>query len=180
VPLILGIDPGFSFIGYTIITIEKEPAVVKCGLVRTKRSDKRRGILQSDDNFRRSREIHESLLSVTEEHLSEIKIMASEAMSWPRNASVSAKVGMCWGVMAAIADNFDLAAVSMSPQHLKNHFLGRMSGKKKEIQAAVLERLPEMAELVEGVPNRQQDHIYDAAAVAIMANDISEVARALK
>lgn len=177
---ILGVDPGFANLGWAVLHIGSRPELVDCGVIVTKKSNRKQPTFAASDTFRRARELSGYLENRAGAYLGEVRILASESMSWPRNAATSAKLGMAWGILASLSERFQWSSVDISPQELKRHFLGRASGSKEEIQTAVLERWPEMEGVVSGITPGLREHIYDAAAVSLMAFDTSEVARVLR
>jgi crossover junction endodeoxyribonuclease RuvC len=174
---ILGVDPGFAKIGWTIARLSAtgvEP--VAMGLITTKKSDKKLKVLASDDNVRRAREIVVALDSVLVEY--NVYAICAESKSFPRNASAAAKVAICWGILVKTAVSLDVPLIQARPQEIKQKLCGKANASKKEIQAACdqLYGIDTLQPLVEGVTRSNLEHPYDALATVIACSD-SEVLR---
>ena len=91
---VLGIDPGFASIGYSIGLITSKSVIVRhMGTFRTKKDNSKKKILVADDNIRRTREIAEWLAQTIESW--NVKIICAESMSHPRNSSAASKMALC-------------------------------------------------------------------------------------
>jgi Holliday junction resolvasome RuvABC endonuclease subunit len=172
----LGIDPGFASIGYAIVQIEPEK-LIDLGVIRTEKSGKKRGVLASDDNLRRAREIHKALLR----KILGLRVVAicAESMSFPRNASAAAKVAISWGVLASIAEQLAIPIVQASPQEIKRKLCGRKDASKADIEAAVRKLYKSPVE--PNVPRSLREHAWDAlsAIAACQDSDVLMMARRL-
>ena len=171
---ILSIDPGFSSVGWTLGSINTSGDIdyVGCGVIRTKKSNAK--VLVCDDNVVRAREIVAGLMKLFEDldaHPSGLKAIVSEAQSWPRNASVSAKVGMCWGIISTFAHVCEIPLVQISPQNLKKTLTGRKSASKQDVADAVCDVWPDIQGDADKHPSTQREHIYDAAAALIASKE---------
>ena len=171
---ILAIDPGFSSVGWTLGEISEDGNIgyVGCGVIRTKKSTAK--VLACEDNVVRAREIAGGIMSLFEElqaHPSKLKAIVSEAQSWPRNASVSAKVGMCWGVMSTFAHVCEIPLVQVSPQNLKKCLTGKKTASKKDVADVVCKVWPKIGPDAKKWPTGQHEHIYDSAAALIASSE---------
>lgn len=174
--LVLGIDPGFSSLGFAVVQVEAENLKpIQLGVVRTEKSNAKANVLASDDNVRRIREISATIYSLMEGKFA----LCSESQSWPRNAGSSAKVGMAWGAIAGFSEILDIPILQVSPMGLKKAITGNKSATKEEVMAALNARFGRDfgAELVkQGVPASQHEHAYDALG-AVVAMENSETFR---
>lgn len=180
--IVFGIDPGFASCGWATVQLlpEGRERVVDAGVVRTEKSAKKRAVLASDDNHRRSVELFGALWRLVASQ--RVVAIAAESQSWPRNAGASAKVGMAWGVISAIAARLELPLVQASPQAVKRAICGRKDASKEDVLAALEQRYGvEQLEPILALPKTQQEHPSDAlaAAVACLDSEIVRMARQL-
>ena len=171
-PHILGIDPGFAACGIAVYDVAAED-VPLLDVIRTEKSSKKRGVLASDDNLRRAREICEALVEVVDRF--DVVVICAESMSFPRNSSAAAKVAMAWGVLGTISSIRGIPIVQASPQEIKKTLCGRKDASKDEIEDAVRARYSG-ARVRDGVPQSFHNHSWDALS-AIAAGMNSEVVR---
>lgn len=197
---LVGFDPGFAALGYAVCVCDRTPEgqrrfrVMRMGLLRTEKSDAKRGVRAVDDNFRRTREIAvgvERVLRVGTPHagvslgLAPARVVCAEAMSFPRSSSVAAKVAMTWGVIATLVTLRELAVVQATPQEVKKALCAQTKASKEDVRAAIEKRFG--ADLsgriydADGAVMTRRDrfeHPYDALAAAVACLD-SEVVQAL-
>lgn len=171
--ILLGVDPGFASIGLAALDLETD-RVVRFGVFRTAKDDRKGRTLAVEDNVRRAREIAVALASIVDE-LDPIAI-AAEAMSFPRSSSVAAKLALTWGVLVAMAEHHGLAIVQASPQEVKRGTCGRKDASKEDVAAELRRRWPELDVLEDAIPKSQREHPYDALAAAAVATT-SDVVR---
>jgi len=175
VGIVLGIDTGFSTMGLSLVeltaTVER---VLGVRTLVTKKSAKKAGVRASDDNVRRARELASELRKRLEKY--DVKALCMESQSWPRNASSSAKIGISWGIIAAVAESKDLPILQASPQAIKKALVGANNASKEEVIAAIRKRFPEIK-----WPNAKglHEHIADAtgAVVACMDSEVIKMVR---
>lgn len=185
-PIMLGLDLGFSSVGYAAIAYPAADATTdlfrldEFGVFRTKKETKKANVLATEDNLRRAREIATfmgGLMDRLEEGQNRLVAIAVESMSWPRNAAVVAKMGIAWGVFAAVAHQRRLPILQASPQGIKKWACGRRDASKDEIAAAMHPRVQRLNttrlgvatfdELVTKIPKGEREHPFDALAVAL-------------
>lgn len=176
---VLGLDPGFASFGYSILRLTpKGEEVVAVNVIRTKKTDKKRNVLASDDNFRRARAIAAVLREVVIGFRP--KALTAEALSLPRNASAAAKVAMSWGILADIVEEFQLPMVQQSPQGIKKKLCGKMTASKVEVREFLLERYPgAFGMFMSSTPEGQWEHGFDAVSSTAATLD-SDVLRAVR
>jgi crossover junction endodeoxyribonuclease RuvC len=176
---LLGLDPGFANMGWAVLElgVSSEQAVA-CGVLRTEKSDKKRKVLASDDNLRRSREVAGELKKILDTWT--ITAICAESMSFPRNSSAAAKMAMCWGSIATFSLLRGLSLVQSSPQEIKKALCGRKDASKEDIAEAVRKRYVGVEKMLEPVTPSVREHAYDAFASIAASLDTSEVIRVLR
>lgn len=180
--LVLGIDPGFSSVGYALVNILPESeSLVRVGVLTTKKSAAKHAVYASDDNFRRSREIYRSLADLVS-YRGHVMAICVESMSFPRSSSVAAKVAMCWGVLASLSESLGIPLVQISPQDVKKCVCNSRTASKTDVFKALCKRYPDMKPMCDAmkIPNTQLEHPTDALAtvVAALGGDVLRLARA--
>ena len=174
---VLGLDPGFRNLGYSVMEIASWGQKVHvAGAFKTDKSDKKRKVLAADDNFRRGREISKFLNELMEQW--KVSAICTEAMSFPRNAGAAVKIAIAWGVIVALAERRRLAVVQASPQEIKLALCGSKSASKEDVEAAV-EKLYSVAPLLEGTARTFHEHAYDSVAAIVTCVD-SDVMQAIR
>lgn len=179
---VLGIDPGFASIGLAVVAIGPNPQddrPVRMALFRTQKSSAKRKVRASDDNLERAKEIAQWLQTMVQTY--DVKLICAETMSFPRSASVAAKMAMCWGVIAAISSRDRIPVTQASPQEIKKTMCQNKSASKEEVQASL--NLLFRTDLVgpncvladARLPGSQLEHPYDALAAVVACRDSAEV-----
>lgn len=193
---VLGLDPGMRCVGWAIFRLYRDGKLdfVIGGTFGTEKADKKSKTLSTDDNFRRAREIARHLLKITREF--DVKAIAAEGMSFPRSSSVAAKMAMCWGVLAMLAELLDpLPVLQASPQQLKKACgvmplprqpkvdPGDKAAKKiadrarramkaqskSDVQEAMSRMFPALSDVLDNVPKDEREHPADACAAVVCA-----------
>lgn len=164
---VLGIDGGFASIGVSIIELLADSEALRLSrVIRTEKSDKKREVRQSDDNMRRAGLIARDLAAIIRTYKPEA--ICIEAMSFPRSSSVAAKMALTFGIVAALAEGYDLPIIQASPQDVKLAMCGRKNASKDEICAEVETRFPEIAWPAQ---KGLWEHAADAVAVVVACLD---------
>jgi crossover junction endodeoxyribonuclease RuvC len=165
-PLLIGIDPGFSSLGLAEVTLlPNEEIVRRVAVVRTAKSEKKRGVRVSDDNIRRISELAEAVVPWLS---SGVIAICAESQSWPRNSSSSGKVGMAWGVVGALAQQRGIPILQATPMEIKRAMTGSGTATKRAVQAALEARYGEI-----DWPKQRtlQEHASDALAAIVACLD---------
>jgi len=183
--VLLGIDPGLRSFGYAAIAFPRDPSsdvmrVEDFGYFGTQKATKKQHVYSTEDLLKRGRELATFLdaLIVKQQHdRARLVAICAEAMSWPRNASAVAKIGIAWGVILTTALRHRLPILQASPQEIKKRIAGRLDATKKEVEEGVLRRVQRanadhlgttvFAEAAARIPKTVQEHPFDAAAAAI-------------
>jgi len=139
-PVVMGLDTGFSNIGFTFARLDgpqaKDLTILEIGYFDTeKASGKNKGIRSADDNFERARTIARVLFS----HASKWKprVITFESMSFVRSAPTMAKIGMCFGVVAALVEQLDVPVMAAMPTEIKKALTGGRDASKADVQQAL-------------------------------------------
>jgi Holliday junction resolvasome RuvABC endonuclease subunit len=140
-PHILGVDTGFRNFGIAKLQFNSKGQLELLGaeVIKTEKSAKKQETLASSDNLRRVAELTEAVAAWFDE---ELLAVCCEAMSLPRQASVSCKIGLAFGVLGALAQQHGVPIIQVSPQNLKLAVAGSKSATKEEIIAAVGKQFP--------------------------------------
>jgi crossover junction endodeoxyribonuclease RuvC len=159
---IIGIDPGFASMGLAHVQLlAKKERVLRMGVIRTQKSTKKQNILATEDNIKRTSELYSELQKWMNP---DVIAICAEGQSWPRNASSSAKVGMAWGVIVAIAEQAGIPIIQASPQEIKKILTGKRSASKLTVQIALIEKY----ELdLSQAKFTNSDHCFDALAAIV-------------
>jgi crossover junction endodeoxyribonuclease RuvC len=160
---ILGIDPGFSSLGWAVLYPTLEG-----------RLNPKVQLRSSEDNIRRAQEIYNELIIILEAH--EVRLICTETMSWPRNAGVVAKMGIVWGVIASVAQLYRVPLIQASPMEIKRAVTGDGKASKERMIARIIELFPNLA-----LPTQTtlQEHAADAVG-AVIACQGSQLFKAIE
>jgi len=195
--LVLGIDPGFASLGFALLELGGPrdgsglvpDLVIKIGVIRTTKTDKKQKVLSADDNTRRCRELARALralfvigapargagVAALFEAGDVVRLVCAEKMSFPRNASAAAKVAMTWGLIMGHVDLHDLPLLQASPQDVKKRVTGNASASKEDIERAMVKKFGRgLYRMLKGVPPGQHEHAFDALASAVACLDSDE------
>lgn len=144
--LALGCDTGLAHFGWAVAEVRRDRlALCALGVISTEQSDAKRRVLAASDTFRRAREVSAALEVAVRRasvvHGGRVRLACYEAISLPRDAGASAKVGVGFGVFAGYVERWAVPALEVSPQGLKKALTGRGDASKVEVALAVAERL---------------------------------------
>ena len=175
----LGLDPGFASFGWAIVRLFPErERVAALGVIETKKSPKKLSVRAADDNSVRTRIIAEALQKLVERY--HPKVIAAEAFSQPRNASVSGKLGRAWGAVDTLSVFSGLPVIQASPQAIKKALCGKQNASKDEVQEALRVRYSgQFDSYTERTPKGKWEHPFDAVGAVVACLD-SEVMRMAK
>jgi crossover junction endodeoxyribonuclease RuvC len=179
---VLGIDPGFASIGWSVVRVDAAGEhLVALGVIRTEKSSAKRNVRASEDNLERAKEIALEIQDLIGKY--RIQLVCAETMSYPRNSSAAAKMAMCWGVMAALAQQHKIPIAQATPQEVKKAVTGRKDASKEDVQEAVRGLFPALQGreakhggpyILRAVPRSLWEHPYDATAAVVACRE-SEV-----
>lgn len=163
---VLGIDPGFASLGWGafFVGLDGRREFMSCGILETA---KKEGLRKSTDVALRGEDLFIELHSVFQEVRPNAVFV--EGQSWPRDASVSAKMGVAWGIVLACSALNGTRVVQIPPKDLKYRLTGSTSAEKKIVQAAVEKLLPESAKSLARFRSRAE-HPADALGAALVGH----------
>jgi Holliday junction resolvasome RuvABC endonuclease subunit len=171
--MILACDPGLAAFGFAVLDLDGR--AVELGVIRTEKSAKKRGVLSTDDNLRRVRELVSHLERLVDRH--GVRVIATESMSFPRASSAAAKLAMSWAALATLSELRGLPMLQLSPQEVKKQLCNARNASKDDVEGFVRFRL--RGEFLIDAPPSQHNHAFDAAAVGLCVLG-SDVVRALR
>ena len=140
------------------------------GVLRTEPSARKRGVLASSDDTRRTRELAAALRPLVDR----ADALAVEAWSQPRHASAAVKMARAWGVLVTLAG--DRPIVEASPQAIKLATAGSKTASKEAVVRAVAFTLSGAGRMLADVPRTLREHAADACG-AVLASLRSDVVR---
>ena len=171
---VLGIDIGFASVGIALVELTHVSESVEwLDVIRTEKSAKKREVRASDDNLRRAQEIASRLVPFFQND--RIQVVCMEAMSFPRNASASMKMGMCLGDIATLACLYSVPIQQVSPQEIKKRLCGKKDASKDDVEKALRKRYKIRKDVV-AFTESSREHAFDALASIVACLD-SEVIR---
>lgn len=139
---VLGIDPGFAFVGWCVadVTLKGQVTLISAGTWETKKC-KKKELSASEDNMRRADELSLSLAHLDTQY-GPFKAILSEAQSWPRNASSALKIALWWGIISHFRVTYPskLILLQCSPQELKKCMKVKEKSSKQEVLESILVR----------------------------------------
>jgi len=151
--VILGVDPGFSVTGYSILKQDSSKVyLIDCGYLKMKSTDslsKRVGIFF---NFFQAKI---NTLSVTQVSL--------ETSFLGRNAQTFLKLGFLRGILYLLADQHNLELREFAPREIKSAVTGFGGASKDQVANMVLRMFPKLAQ----IGKIERSDVSDALAIGI-------------
>ena len=169
---ILGVDGGLANLGLSVVTLTPTTMSVECmTLITTEKASKKVVSLASEDNVKRTQEVARALENIMSAW--KIQAICAESMSYPRNSSAAAKMSLCWGALATLAEIKGIPIVQASPQQVKLSVCGRKDASKEDIQEALkLKFKPQKIEdLVSGLAKSKWEHPFDSLGAVVACLD---------
>lgn len=151
--VVLGVDPGFSVTGFSIIASKNgRVAVLECGFLKLspqKTLSERVGIF------------HATMLEKITKH--GVTMVALETSFLGKNAQTFLKLGFLRGVLYLIADQHKLAITEFAPREVKLAVTGTGGASKDQVAAMMLKLFPKLSDY--GTIERAD--VTDALAVGL-------------
>lgn len=167
--IVVGIDPGFSKLGWAIIEVDTAAQpwtdhLLTAGVILTRKESRKRKIIENDDLVRRIRQLRAELIGLTcypevgrkrrrrsngpvvgrDEMLPAIAncaYVATEEMSWGfQGTKAHRQLGMAWGVIVSVVEGHRKGLVGIAPRDLKAKLTGNNSASKEAVRDAILQR----------------------------------------
>lgn len=171
---VLAVDPGFASMGWVLLQLGgTEPAdeVVGCGLIETSPStNKKERVAKAGSNTDRNQVIVRALQAQWDG----VVVLARESASIPRSSSVAHQLGISYGTLTTLAEVHECPVYEVSPQRIKHALCGKLDASKAEIEVVARARYSFPG--IDAVSKSKRNHIYDAAAVAIVVAKFQELA----
>jgi Holliday junction resolvasome RuvABC endonuclease subunit len=187
---VLGLDPGFANMGVALVRLEPDAlTLVRLANIQTEKAAAKRGTFASDDSLYRGKLIAGELRKLVRLHVNgprpgepdapvgKLVAVCAESMSFPRNAGNSQKMGIAWGIIAALVQDWDVPVVQCSPQSLKKRLTDSKTASKEDIQAAMVKRFGDVAMTtgLRGIPQGQYEHPCDALGAIVACEQSPEL-----
>lgn len=173
---LLGLDPGFSSIGWAVLSKEDgPPACVAAGVYRSHRDPT---LAKNIDTFQRIQRMTEFLRKVTFDHGPHV--IGCESMSWTRFATADRAVAFFWGALGAFVR---VPVVQTTPSELKLLIAGKKGASKEEVAHHACAKITNLDQALNNIKAKtQRNHASDAAAAALAALDspIGKLALAMR
>jgi len=126
---ILGLDPGFSSIGWAVLHAGADNKVIQCVAAGVHRTAPDKGN-KNASNMRRIMEIASALNELVTTH--HIHVVGCEAMSWTRFSNADRSVAFFWGALGAVLAN--RTAITQVEQITPTQVTELLTGNKKASQ----------------------------------------------
>lgn len=168
---VLGLDPGLATFGIAVVRILAEGETIEyMEVVKTKKSNAKRRVLVSEDDFTRARAIAVRMSAAA--HRYKVAGLCFEAMSRPRNASSAFKVALSFGVIAQLSAENDLPVLQVTPKELKKGVCGNSSASKDEVLLALHKRYPiQLERWLQPMNKGDREHPVDALGAIVTCLD---------
>jgi Holliday junction resolvasome RuvABC endonuclease subunit len=165
--VILGIDPGFSSLGWSLLDLSKgQPRCLDAGVIRTKPDRK---LKRCDDNARRIAVITKRLEQLHRHH--QPIIIAAEAQSWTSFVNADRSVAMAWGCLSALGEIWALPIIQFRPQEIKKAVCGDASASKQTLENALVDSIADSFKHLAKISKTQRNHAADALGAAVTSLD---------
>ncbi|MEP6617860.1 MAG: crossover junction endodeoxyribonuclease RuvC [bacterium] len=145
--LVLGIDPGTANTGYGVVRGggAAVPALVECGVIRTR---------SRDPLPARLREIYEGVRELIERHHPDA--LAVEDVFYSRNVRTTVVLGHARGVILLAAEQAGILVNEFAPAEIKKAVVGTGGATKEQVQFMItrllrLKSVPQPTDAADGV-----------------------------
>ena len=172
---ILGIDPGFASLGYSVVDPDIVMTCLEAGVIRTQKSKSK--VPSYVDNMQRAQVIAAELSRIIKKH--EPVLIIVEAESWTRTAS-DKLLGIARGVIYGLAEYNLIPIEQVQPQLMRSTLLDKKSASKSELESWLLKHVLDLEEHLDVLPKGQRGHAADATGVAVTATRRSDLFRLLR
>lgn len=172
--IVLGVDPGLASMGLAAVELPSWRCVA-LDATTTKKSHKKRGVRQSDDDMRRLRELVDwtigFLVDVGEAH-SNPMVMCVELPAGSKGARAAAALAMGKGLVATLAAMLDLPIAQCMPVDLKKAVCGNGKASKADVQRMLVTRFGNgVGALLDRMPDKHREHAADALGTIVACKD---------
>ena len=143
----LGIDPGTAVTGYGVVRADRPgmPALVECGVIRTRARDPLPARLA---------EIHEGVRELIERHRPDV--LSLEDVFYSRNVRTTVVLGHARGVIMLAAEQAGVTVHEYPPAAIKKAVVGTGAASKEQVQFMLtrllrLKSVPSPSDAADGV-----------------------------
>lgn len=169
---VVGIDPGLANCGLAILRLgatEEDDKVSNLQTITTSPNYSHK--LTSYDYAERVGHISLAL----EPYVRKCDLVCSESMSYPRNSVAATKIALTFGAIVTLCKLYKKPLVFVLPQQLKSRIVGKRDASKEEVEIALLDRFPDIENLLENIPRKVRDHATDALGTIVAAYNLVEL-----
>ena len=159
--MLLGLDPGFTSMGWALLEISAQPSCLGASTIRTKPTNT---LKRCDDNDRRCGEITRSLVDLYKKH--DFILIAAEAQSWTTFHKADRQVAMAWGIISALAEFYAMPIIQIRPQEIKGSLTNDKSASKGAVESVLRNLCLNAGGHLDQVLKSQRNHAADALAAA--------------
>lgn len=161
---VLGIDIGFASLGWGILEGDGDKAdrFVACGVIET---EKTQGIAKAIDSELRALDIAREVETIIDRH-GPFERLHIEGVSWTRDAKVTGKIGMAFGIVFSAAARHRWIVNQFPPKTLKYRLTGSASASKTFVLRVVSNLLPASVPTLKSLGYRRE-HAGDALGAAL-------------
>ena len=167
--VILGIDPGFTSLGWALLDLSDAhpgPHCIGAGVIRTKPDNT---IKRCDDNVRRIGILAGALRKLQKEN--DCILIAAEAQSWTSFQKPDRAVAMAWGIIGTIGEIWAIPVLQFRPQEIKKAICNDASASKKTLENALGASIGGAFEHLACISKTQRNHAADALGAAVTSLD---------
>ena len=133
--MILGVDTGFSNLGFSVF--DRNLEIVDIGLIETSWSEKKMTRVSDDENFRVS-QMSRQFADVLEKY--KVKGVLGEAPAGSKSAKAMAQIKMGYALVCTVLAIKGIPVEWETPQSVKKAICGKKNASKAEIMAGVCQK----------------------------------------
>ena len=165
--VVLGLDPGFSSMGWALLNLSgAQPYCLDAGVIRTKPDNT---LKRCDDNVRRCNELITVLWKLHRE--TDFDLIAAESQSWTSFHKADRALAMAWGAISAFAYMNHIHITQFRPQEIKKALCGQQSASKSSVDQALCRECAGAERALGGLLKSQRNHAADALGAAWTSMD---------
>lgn len=175
----MGVDPGLAHLGLAIVseTPEGHLRIVHTDCISTEKDSKTAGLRVSDDDTRRLVTLHKGVLEALFNYKPTLVGLETYVPLAGKGGNGAFKVATVYGLVHGLATSANRPVYAATPQDIRLAFLGKRTGTKTEVEAALHKHCAGIDKALAAYPKSLREHVVDAIAHAILALDRTRVAR---
>lgn len=174
-PVVLGIDPGFSSLGVAVIQFKNdEYRTLHLDVAKTsKATRKRRSSMRvSADDVARARVLWNSIERATELFEQIGAVVYEVYQPRPGRGANGTKVMFSCGMAMAVGFRLGVPVYPVVPQDVKECACGKRAGSKLEVEDGLCKMIPNLRQQLDTFPKTHREHAADAAGVALVGHSM--------